>query len=109
MSRIDAELQRIRELLQKNYPSSIEEQVHDIKRDFERGDAFYIFANLLTPEEEGPHVDEKTAEENRKKERIFLQIKTLDLPQDRKVKVIFQTIEDRENDELLHLLHKRTR
>jgi|GEM_PF-5467878 len=109
MSRIETELTRIRKILEKSSPALAEERERNIKQDIERGDAFVIFANLLTPEEEGPHVDEKTAAENRAKERIFLQVKTLDLPQDRKVKVIFQTVEDRENDELLHLLHQRTR
>lgn len=79
-----------------------------IKRDIKKGDATVIIANLLTPED-GHHVDGKTAAENRSKERIFFQVKTLQLPQNRTVKVIFQSVEDRENDELLHLLHQRTR
>jgi len=112
MSRIDTELGRIRKVLQQNFkdlPGRAEEEELSIKKDIKRGDAFVLIANLLTPEEGHTDIDEITAAENRSKERIFLQVKTLSLPQNRKVKVIFQSIEDRENDELFHLLHKKAR
>ncbi len=111
MSRIDVELGRIRKILQQNYkdvPGWAEREELNIKNDVKRGEAWVLFANLFTPEE-GHEVDEKTAAENRSKERIFFQVKTLPLPQNRTVKVIFQSVEDRENSELLHLLHQKTK
>lgn len=112
MSRIDVELGRIRKILQHNFqgvPGRAEEEELRIKQDIKRGNAFVILANLLTPEEDGVDVDEKTATKNRSKERIFLEVKTLPLPQNRAVKVIFQSVEERENNELLHMLHQKAK
>ncbi len=111
MSRINTELARIGKILQNNFrdvKGRADEEMAMIKADIKRGDAEIIMGGFIKPEKGCEVYQKNLEEENLKKERIFLLVKTLPLPQNRDVKVIFQTMEERDNEELLHLLHKKT-
>ena len=93
MSRTEAELGRIKTILRRVFPDPERRALIEgaLYEDIERGTAELIIVG------------------NETQERIYFLVKTLELPQKRSVKVIFQTMAEKDNQELLHLLYRQTR